>query len=76
MTVPGIGPIIATAIAATVTEPNGFRSGREFTAWLGLVPRQNSTGGKNRLGRISATAADQRRQRQSATLAKATNADP
>ena len=49
--VPGIGPIIATAIAATVTEPSGFRSGREFAAWLGLVPRQNSTGGKNRLGR-------------------------
>src|SRR5437899_2499978 len=44
--VPGIGPIIATAIAATVVEPSGFRSGREFAAWLGLVPRQNSTGGK------------------------------
>jgi transposase len=51
--VPGIGPIIATAIAATVVEPSGFRSGREFAAWLGLVPRQNSTGGKPRLGRIS-----------------------
>src|SRR6266516_3752863 len=37
--VPGIGPIIATAIAATVVEPSGFRSGREFAAWLGLVPR-------------------------------------
>src|SRR5246127_4065504 len=48
--VPGIGPIIATAIAATVVEPSGFRSGREFAAWLGLVPRQNSTGGKTRLG--------------------------
>src|SRR5262245_37044009 len=46
--VPGIGPIIATAIAATVVEPSGFRSGREFAAWLGLVPRQNSTGGKHR----------------------------
>src|SRR5262249_8370771 len=45
--VPGIGPIIATAIAATVVEPSGFRSGREFAAWLGLVPRQNSTGGKH-----------------------------
>ena len=73
--VPGIGPIIATAIAATVTEPSGFRSGREFAAWLGLVPRQNSTGGKTPPGQdiqarqpISATAADQRRQRQSATL--------
>ena len=52
-TIPGIGPIIATAIAATVTEPSAFRSGREFAAWLGLVPRQNSTGGKVRLGGIS-----------------------
>jgi len=52
-TIPGIGPIIATAIAATVTEPGQFRSGREFAAWLGLVPRQNSTGGKNRLGGIT-----------------------
>jgi len=52
-TIPGIGPIIATAIAATVVEPTAFRSGREFAAWLGLVPRQNSTGGKTRLGRIS-----------------------
>lgn len=51
--IPGIGPIIATAIAATVVEPSGFRSGREFAAWLGLVPRQNSTGGKTRLGGIS-----------------------
>ncbi len=49
-TIPGIGPIIATAIAATVADPNTFRSGREFAAWLGLVPRQNSTGGKARLG--------------------------
>src|SRR6185295_1634841 len=38
---------------AMVAEPSGFRSGREFAAWLGLVPRQNSTGGKNRLGGIS-----------------------
>jgi transposase len=52
-TIPGIGPIIATAIAATVAEPNVFRSGREFAAWLGLVPRQSSTGGKARLGGIS-----------------------
>ena len=52
-TIPGIGPIIATAIAATVAEPSGFRSGREFAAWLGLVPRQTSTGGKTRLGGIS-----------------------
>src|ERR1700691_2253278 len=52
-TIPGIGPIIATAIAATVADPNIFRSGREFAAWLGLVPRQNSTGGKARLRGIS-----------------------
>src|SRR5262245_28423761 len=49
--IPGIGPIIATAIATTVADPNAFRSGREFAAWLGLVPRQNSTGGKNPAGR-------------------------
>jgi len=52
-TIPGIGPIIATAIAATVADPSVFRSGREFAAWLGLVPRQSSTGGKARLGGIS-----------------------
>jgi len=43
--VPGIGPIIATAIAATAPDPSVFRSGREFAAWLGLVPRQSATGG-------------------------------
>lgn len=52
-TAPGIGPIIATAITATVADPSVFRSGRQFAAWLGLVPRQNSTGGKARLGGIS-----------------------
>jgi transposase len=52
-TIPGIGPLAATAIAATVPDPAVFRSGREFAAWLGLVPRQNSTGGKTRLGRTS-----------------------
>ena len=52
-TIPGIGPIIATAIVATVADPKEFRSGREFAARLGLVPRQNSTGGKARLGGIS-----------------------
>src|SRR5262249_33903003 len=44
--IPGIGPIIATAIAPTVAGPGVFRSGREFGAWLGLVPRQNSTATK------------------------------
>lgn len=52
-TIPGIGPLIATAIVATVPDPKLFRSGREFAAWLGLVPRQKSTGGRPRLGRIS-----------------------
>jgi transposase len=52
-TIPGIGPLIATAIAATVADPSAFRSGREFAAWLGLTPMQRSTGGKQRLGRIS-----------------------
>jgi len=52
-TIPGIGPITASAIAATVAEPTAFRSGRHFAAWLGLTPRQNSSGGKDRLGGIS-----------------------
>jgi transposase len=80
--IPGIGPIIATAIAATVVEPSGFRSGREFAAWLGLVPRQNSTGGKTRLGGISKRGNRYLRRLlingASANLlrSKATNADP
>jgi len=52
-TIPGIGVIGATALAATVTDPKVFRSGRDLAAWIGLVPRQNSTGGKERLGGIS-----------------------
>ena len=52
-TIPGVGFITATAIAATVTDPSHFTSGRQFAAWLGLVPRQNSSGGKERLGSIS-----------------------
>jgi transposase len=51
--IPGIGPVIASAIVATVASASVFRSGREFAAWLGLVPRQKSTGGKPRLGRIT-----------------------
>jgi transposase len=51
--VPGAGIIGASAIAATVFDPNLFRSGREFAAWLGMTPRQNSSGGKERLGRTS-----------------------
>ena len=52
-TIPGIGPITASALAASITDPEVFRSGRELAAWIGLVPRQNSTGGKERMGRIS-----------------------
>ena len=52
-TIPGVGLISATALAASVPDPKLFRSGREFAAFLGLVPRQNSSGGKERLGRIS-----------------------
>jgi transposase len=52
-TIPGIGPVTASAIAASVTDPSMFASGREFAAFLGLVPRQSSSGGKERLGRIS-----------------------
>jgi len=52
-TIPGVGIITATALAASVPDPSVFRSGRQFAAWLGLVPRQNSSGGKERLGRVS-----------------------
>lgn len=52
-TIPGVGIISATALAASVTEPGAFRSGREFSTSLGLVPRQNSSGGKDKMGRIS-----------------------
>ena len=51
--VPGIGVIGATAIEATIADPTVFRSGRDFAAWIGLVPRQDSTGGKQKLGPIS-----------------------
>jgi transposase len=51
--IPGIGPIGASALTASVTDPHQFRSGRQFAAWLGLTPLQNSSGGKERLGRIS-----------------------
>jgi transposase len=51
--IPGIGVVTATAIAATVADPEQFRSGRQFAAWLGLTPQRQSTGGKTRLGGIS-----------------------
>ena len=52
-TIPGIGVLGASAITATVADPDAFRSGRDFAAWIGLVPRQDSTGGKQKLGPIS-----------------------
>jgi transposase len=51
--IPGIGVIGATALVATITDPAAFKSGRDLAAWIGLVPRQNSSGGKERLGSIS-----------------------
>ena len=51
--IPGVGPALATALVASIADPSAFRSGRDFSAWIGLVPRQNSSGGKNRLGNIS-----------------------
>jgi transposase len=52
-TFPGVGGLISAALAAHVPDPSMFRSGRDFAAWLGLVPRQNSSGGKERLGKIT-----------------------
>ncbi len=53
MTIPGIGPITATALTALAPPPESFRKGRDFAAWLGLTPLQRSTGGKQKLGAIS-----------------------
>jgi transposase len=53
MTIPGIGPLTATALVAAVSDASAFKNGRQFAAWLGLVPRQYSTGGKERLLGIS-----------------------
>jgi len=53
MEIPGVGPLLASAIVATVPDPAIFRSGRNLAAWIGLVPRQNSSGGKERLGGIT-----------------------
>ena len=50
---PGIGPALATALVATVADPKVFRSGRNFSAWIGLVPKQHSSGGRKKLGGIS-----------------------
>jgi transposase len=51
--IPGVGPMLATALVASVADPKAFRSGRNFSAWIGLVPKQHSSGGKDRLGNIS-----------------------
>jgi len=51
--IPGIGPALATALVASIADPKAFRSGRDFSAWIGLVPKQHSSGGKEKLGRIS-----------------------
>jgi len=53
MEIPGVGPLLASAFVATIADPTIFRSGRNLAAWIGLVPRQNSSGGKERLGGIS-----------------------
>jgi transposase len=53
MTIPGVGPVTASALVATVQDLNAFASGREFAAFLGLTPRQHSSGGKEKLGRIT-----------------------
>ena len=51
--IPGVGPVLATALVGSVADPKAFRSGRNFSAWIGLVPKQRSSGGKDRLGHIS-----------------------
>jgi transposase len=51
--IPGVGPLLATALVASVGDPKTFRSGRNFSAWIGLVPKQHSSGGRDRLGSIS-----------------------
>ncbi len=50
---PGVGPALATALVASVADAKAFRSGRDFSAWIGLVPKQNSSGGKDKLGSIT-----------------------
>ncbi len=52
-TIPGVGPIIATRVTADVADPGSFKSGRAFSAWIGLVPKQHSSGGRDRLGHIT-----------------------
>src|SRR5262245_58537354 len=51
--IPGVGPALATALVASVADAKAFRSGRDFSAWVGLVPKQNSSGGREKLGSIT-----------------------
>jgi len=51
--IPGVGPRVATALVASIADPKAFRSGRQMAAWIGLVPKQNSSGGKDRLGGVT-----------------------
>ena len=53
MTIPGVGPLLASALVATIADPKAFKTGRNLAAWIGLVPKQNSSGGKERLGGIT-----------------------
>ena len=53
MEVPGVGPLLASALTATIPDPAAFKTGRDLAAWIGLVPKQSSSGGKERLGSIS-----------------------
>lgn len=53
MTIPGVGVVTASALVSSMRDPADFKSGRHFSAWLGLVPKQHSTGGKEQLGSIS-----------------------
>jgi transposase len=53
MEVPGVGPLLASAFIATIADPSAFKTGRDLAAWIGLVPKQNSSGGKERLGSIT-----------------------
>ena len=53
MEIPGVGPLLASAFVASIADPTVFKSGRDVAAWIGLVPKQNSSGGKERLGSIS-----------------------
>ncbi len=51
--IPGVGPVLATALVASIADPKAFRSGRNLSAWIGLVPKQHSSGGRDKLGSIS-----------------------